>query len=401
MLRLIVVLTILSLSYACNKNTQTKENHIPFFDLKELPEVTNLRISDLGDIDIEYIPLETSESCMISGIDDLLDRYRFSFGDSTYIIRRYSDILDFNENGRFITRIGTKGRGPNEFTAAHDVKINEIDEKIYLLARWQKKFFVYSVSGNLDRTFQISFSPSEFQFFGDKILCYSENHMGDIDNSYTLIDTNGIILEEFPNKYPFKTFDAYMVAAENLFYRFDKRLFKKEVYSDTIYEFKNENFIPHMVIQVGNKLLTTEVRTKFDYSYLAKNYIIPLNLFEFGDYVYYEFVYRFAPPDDVIFYSFIGSKKNGSSHLFNTGQGIINDFDGGPGFLPRGIINDSTLLGWMEPIKLKTYIASKEFRESEPLYPEKKRELESLANSLKETDNPVLVLVRLGSEFPF
>lgn len=55
----------------------------------------------------------------------------------------------------------------------------------------------------------------------------------------------------------------------------------------------------------------------------------------------------------------------------------------------------------MEPIKLKTYIASKEFRESEPLYPEKKRELESLANSLKETDNPVLVLVRLGSEFPF
>ena len=30
-----------------------------------------------------------------------------------------------------------------------------------------------------------------------------------------------------------------------------------------------------------------------------------------------------------------------------------------------------------------------------PKYPEKKKELEKLANSLKETDNPVLIIVRL------
>jgi len=36
-----------------------------------------------------------------------------------------------------------------------------------------------------------------------------------------------------------------------------------------------------------------------------------------------------------------------------------------------------------------------EFKNSSPEYPEKKKELEKLANTLKETDNPVLVLVRL------
>lgn len=395
-MKTILKVIILSLVFiSCRSANDASDDRILTFDLSKFPEVEEVKLTDLGFVDIEYIPLETSESCMLSGIDDLLDRYKFSFGDSTYIIRRFIDILEFNENGKFITRIGTKGRGPTEFTAAHDVKINEIDKKVYLLARWQKKFFVYSASGKLDRIFQISFAPSEFQFIGDKILCYSENHMGNIDNSYTLIDKNGIIVEEFPNKYPFKTFDAYNVSAENLFYRFDRRLFKKEVYSDTIYEFKNENFIPHMVIKVGNKLLTTEARTKFDSPYLAKNYIIPLNLFEFGDYVYYEFVYRFAPPDDVVFYSFIGSKMDGSSHLFSTGQGIINDIDGGPGFLPRGIINDSTLLGWIEPIKLKAFIATEDFKKSKPFYPEKKVELEKLAASLKETDNPVLVIVRM------
>ncbi len=38
---------------------------------------------------------------------------------------------------------------------------------------------------------------------------------------------------------------------------------------------------------------------------------------------------------------------------------------------------------------------SEEFRNSKLVYPEKKKELEKIAYSLKETDNPVLVLVRL------
>jgi hypothetical protein len=74
---------------------------------------------------------------------------------------------------------------------------------------------------------------------------------------------------------------------------------------------------------------------------------------------------------------------------------LTNDLDGGASFWPGKIINDSTLVSWIEALKLKEYIASNEFKESNPKYPEKKRELETLANSLKETDNPVLVLVRL------
>jgi len=43
---------------------------------------------------------------------------------------------------------------------------------------------------------------------------------------------------------------------------------------------------------------------------------------------------------------------------------------------------------------LKKYITSEAFQNSTQ-FPEKKKELEKLANSLKETDNPVLVLVKL------
>ena len=45
--------------------------------------------------------------------------------------------------------------------------------------------------------------------------------------------------------------------------------------------------------------------------------------------------------------------------------------------------------------QIKVRVASNEFKNSSPKYPEKKKELEKLANSLKETDNPVLMMVRL------
>jgi hypothetical protein len=388
----ILILSLVAFSCKIEQNKDRKA--VMVFDLKKLPDASIIKLSDLGFTDIEYVPLESNEQCMISGTEDLLTGNKFIIGERNYIIQRYTTILEFNTDGSFITRIGTKGRGPNEFTAAHDVKIDPNSKEIYLLAGWQKKFFVYSENGKIIRTFPITFSPSDFHFIGDNILCYSENHMGDIQNSYTLIDKTGKVIKYYPNKYPFKNHDAYGITGENLFYKFDNKLFKKEVYSDTIYSYNNEKFAPHMIIQVGDKLITPQARTEFDSRYLAENFIIPLNLFEFGDFVYYEFVYTFALPK-VLIYSFIGSKRNSFKALINTKQGIKNDLDGGPNILPKTIKDDNTVIGWVDALKLKAHVASDAFKNSTPKYPEKKKELEKLAERLKDTDNPVLVLLRL------
>jgi hypothetical protein len=46
-------------------------------------------------------------------------------------------------------------------------------------------------------------------------------------------------------------------------------------------------------------------------------------------------------------------------------------------------------------LTLRAYVLSNEFKNTTPKYPEKKKELEKLANRLTETDNLVLTLVRL------
>jgi hypothetical protein len=264
---------------------------------------------------------------------------------------------------------------------------------------WQKKFNVYSESGEFERTFKMPlYAWIDFRFIDNKILCYCENHMGNIENSFTLLDTNGLVIKSFSNKYPFKNRDGFGLRSENLFYKFNNKLFKKEAYSDTIYVYDKMNFKPHLIIAVGKKLITPDVRSNYDERYIVKNYLQQLNLFEFGDYVYYDFIYKFELPDVLLTYSFIGSKRNNFQALFIRSEGIINDLDGGPNILPITIKDDNTVIGLVDALKLKTHVASESFRNSKPKYPEKKKELEILANRLKEIDNPVLVLVRLKKQ---
>jgi hypothetical protein len=98
----------------------------------------------------------------------------------------------------------------------------------------------------------------------------------------------------------------------------------------------------------------------------------------------------------LITYSFIGSKKNNFQALFNRNEGIINDLDGGPNILPRTVKDDNTIIALLDIVQLKAHIASEAFKNSNPKYPDKKTELEKMANSLKETDNPVLVLAKIN-----
>jgi hypothetical protein len=63
--------------------------------------------------------------------------------------------------------------------------------------------------------------------------------------------------------------------------------------------------------------------------------------------------------------------------------------------VPKTTKDDNTIIAWIDPLKLKAHVASEAFKNTTPKFPQKKKDLEKLANSLKETDNPVLVLVKL------
>lgn len=385
----------------CHSSRNKGQKTIKTFDLKELPNLSTLKLSDLGFVDIEYIPLETNERSMLPNIDELtfMANNRIIADDNYFLLKHWNLILKFRSDGSFVCRIGTEGRGPNEYIVAHDIDVNPENQNTYLVSAWQKKFNVYSANGEFIRSFQMPiFAPVDFRFVDGNILCYSNNLQGNIENSFVLMDTNGIILKNFPNKYPFNKHKSGVAhgVVENLFYRFNNQLLKKEIYSDTIYAYqKNMDFRPHLIIKVSEKLITPEARTEFEGLEIGKKYINPLNLFEFGDFVYYAFVYEFILGGESKVYGFIGSKENDFEALINLRKGLINDLDGGPNLLPLATKDDNTVIAIIEALKLKTYVASDDFKNSKPKLVKKKIELGKLASNLKETDNPILVLLKL------
>jgi len=382
---------------SCQSALMTDKDHIITFNLNKLPKASKVTLTDLGFEDIEYIPLEKNDQSLLKGTfnSNLLGSKLLAVNDC-YIIKFFNDILKFRNDGSFVARIGTVGRGPNEFQTCHDIEIDE-NGILYLADGWKRKIFCYSADGKFLKSINLPLSRAiEFRYTDGKFLSYNQNNLGNVENSFNLMDKNGEIIKSFPNKYSFMKHptDAYGFNHECLFYRFNNNLYTKEVYSDTIYLFKDMCFKPHLVIEVGDKLITPKARSEFEGLNLAKNYISPRNLLEFGEYVYYEFTYMFDFSNTEM-YGFFGSKKDNSQILISLTDEVINDLDGGLNFLPHTVKDDNTIIDWIDPIDLKKHVASQYFKNFIPKFPEKKEELEKLADSLKETDNPVLVLVRL------
>jgi len=395
---LIVIFSLTIIALGCNNENKRDDSEIPIFNIKEVSKITNLKLSDLNAVDIQYIPLETTEQSLFSINNKLIaiNPIKIVVGDGFYLVNYYNTIFKFLEDGSFDLKIGKAGRGPGEFSVVHDLDFNIKDRNIYVVSGWQKKFNVYSEEGKFIRSFGIPlYALVNFRFTDNNILCYSENHLGTIENSYTLIDTNGKDIKNYPNKYPFVNRNSFIFQHENIFYRYQNQLFKKEVYSDTVYVFDKLDFSSHLVIQAGDKLITPDARSSENEMDISEKYIQPLNILEFGDFVYYDFVYRFVSNEKPTIISIIGSKVNGFQALFNKSDGILNDLDGGPGIIPWTVKDDNTILSLVDALMLKNYVASEKFKNSNPKYPEKKKELERLASNLKETDNPVLVLVKL------
>ena len=181
-------------------STGIPEGQLLTLDLKRLPDVSNIKLSEIGVIGIEYLPLKTTNQNVIPQIKNII------FSKNYFLTQGSSRINMFRYDGTFVTEIGTIGKGPNEFITSSDIDIDPKNESIYIGDGILSKFLVITKEGKVVRTFK---SPQtgymKFKFTRDGILVFYNNNLGNIENSFILIDTTGKIIENFPNKYPWET----------------------------------------------------------------------------------------------------------------------------------------------------------------------------------------------------
>ncbi len=395
-----ILLTLIIVLFSC-KQKKELDNIV---DLTSITEPNVINLSELG-TEITYIPLETNANYLIQQIDKLIYEGGAYFLRSTYVNNELPEkgspppppmmptrsLYRFSKNGEFICQISRKGNAPFEYIDIHDFLYNKSNNTIDIFFPNDIKEF--SLDGIWKKKITLEYNEvSSIGYTNNQILGFINNARGQNEYSFVLIDANGQITNKYKNKYKFNiSKGAIYFQPECIFYQYDGILQCKELNSDTIFSFDNGTFIPKYILKQGEAKYTTDLREKSISTNLTQ-FIIQKNLFESKNYLFYQ--YRWKQRDNC----FIQNKSNGTQYLIDNSTGLINDLDSGPNFKIQNTVTvDGTeyLISWIDAFEFIAHVTSDEFKNSTPKYPEKKKALEQLANSLDENDNPVLMLVKL------
>lgn len=398
MKNLAILLTLIILLFSC---TQKKEidNIVDLVSITD-PNVTSL--SKLG-LEVTYIPLETKAGYLIKRIDKLIYEGESYFlgsinelplpeaGKPSFAASS-TELYRFSKNGEFICQIGREGRAPSEYATIKDFFYNESNNTIEIFSG--KEVNEFSLDGIWEKDIAIEYDRmASLGYANNQFLGFINNSAGQNEYSFVLLDANGQMINRFENKYKFTPTQGIFHPSECIFYRHDGILHCKELHSDTIFSFDNGTFTPKYFLKQGEAKYTSDLRS--DEQYLFKNFdniIIQKKSFESKNYLFFQ--YDWKKRDNC----FIKSKSNGTQYLIDNGKGLVNDLDNGPNFnIQNTITVDGTeyIISWIDAFELIAHVTSDEFKNSTPKYPDKKKELEQLANNLDENDNPVLMLVKL------
>jgi hypothetical protein len=355
-------------------------------------------LSTIAD-DIKYYPLDNS-------IPFTYFKYIIS-PNSLYIAAKGIGILKFNREGKLLKRIGNKGRGPGEFLYGMNFVVDERSGNIYLLD--PKKIKVYSQSGRFlkdlpyDSYITSHTMPLDIEINNSFLFLPDFVMEGDSKYNWVFIDTLGNLVSQKENSVPhFQT----KYGRPGTIYKFDSKIFYYNYYNDTIFSINPDlsNKAMYLFAQGYHRWprLSTSNISFQEFASKTSGLFLPLRMFETKRFIVIRYYYlhkaTIALIDKKTKKTFLSVENDKSGNSENSGFSLINDLDGGMplNYLDYYTENDEEYITTLiNPFYLKTYISSDEFKRSIPKYPEKKKDLEILAGGFNNTDNPILVMIRL------
>jgi hypothetical protein len=374
---------------------------------------------------IRYVALETMVENYISNIQGYVE------ADKYLIINDLTQCIIFDQEGSFVRQIGSIGRGPGEYQFVDRVGI--INDSILTMqslldlinfridgsvVAQKKNFFMFNNKN--EEYFQSWIILDDSLYFG-----HMPNTTGLIGNKALIINQKGTVKRSFRNHIQFQREKTVASGFEDFAHinQYDKKIFYKEFYNDTLFVLADDlNLIPQYVFNLGKYKEPTFERAK-----------LPGQVFRMSEFLY---IWEVFQADNYLFISCqfgdhfpakrltpriinlpdgrsvtltrnttkalgVFDKKSGilsfseptssDNKLFTSG--LYNDIDGGPRFYPFKQVNDSTMLMWVRAEDFINHIASDDFENSSPKYPEKKKQLKEFSNKVTMFDNPILMYV--------
>jgi hypothetical protein len=352
-------------------------------------EECDIRLSDLAD-SIEYVALETNRNSLIKLIHNL------TVTDKHILINDGCGFLLFSRHGKFICPVGNKGQGPGEYVCGGEYDIDEDRQRIYIWGIYEHKILVYDFSGKMLSSFHLKDFIGEEQI--EKFLVFpNEQYMAvTVKGEHAEMSDTTFLINLKMKEY--KKVEGYISGIE----RKPKRAYLRRAYANrdsiflinkdslifrhAVFQDKQEEqdfFMPQLPLHINNQEFLLGNRQQEGYTYESKW----VHVTKRGKVVHYTSTAQAPKMPSIYSYTqqqFCRLEHNG---LY---QGIVNDIDSGPPFIPRasywGAFPETygnTMATFYLPEEIIEYY--QENRQANKKWPVR----------LNEDDNPVVFIVHL------
>ena len=383
------ILLIILLCSCGRSKYQAKVDELIKIDLLSDADMTLSNLSEIAS-DIQYIPLQTIDSSLISRIDKVVIQ-----GDKIYVNNRGTDIICFDKIGSFVGRLSKVGRGPGEYTWIQDFDISSDSKKLILLSNG--KVLLYNVNGDeytfsksldlYEGVLKISFIPGT-----DNIIVSNGPWFGN-ETSLNLVinlDRDTLLLKQ--NCYKYEKLGSGMRATNDAIqYKLGDKVCFKEGFSDTIFYVNNklDQLVPHLILDSQGTVPPPKVRGDMEYAKAhAGDFSSVAVAYEVPRYIFYYYMYKSMR------HKIIYDKVSNRKYELALENALVDDLNGGPN-LDLNMQNCTGRYFYVsiDAIKLKRHFQSDYYSNAAVKDLQKKVKLKGIADSVKETDNPLLIIV--------
>jgi len=386
-------ITIILSCSLLNAFPQNENSHVKRIDLTKglKMDETQMNLSEIAE-KIEYIFLETTDSCLIGDMEKVV------VDDGLVFISDKKQLLVFNNSGKFLNTVGHIGRGPGEFVEIKDFSVDIATDRIFVMDRFMQKVICYTYDGKYESDFRLKAPyPSKIAVVKNSGLMISYATPQFIRNN-----NYGFGLYTFEGKFIRNCFNRQNEGAEDkkseaglhrLTYYCDSLTFW-EIHLDTIYRVSNDGeFTPRYAIDY-NGYKQVKNRSSLEQNNFYFSYFI--------DTEKYLFFLRGVQNQETKQLVYDKVKDKATKITFNTKTkwiknftGFMNDIDGGYPFLPVDAQNDGRLFCTFYPYRFKELIKSDPYKGLTIKNLNQKADFYNRISKSSEMDNPVIMLVKL------
>jgi hypothetical protein len=365
-------------------------------------------LSDFAE-NIEYIPLQTTKSSLIGPTTLKI----LNINDRIYILNSgfEGEILCFDIDGKFLFKINNKGRGPEEYDFVTDFDVTFDNKHLTIISGSTRKFLIYGISDTgfkFQRSIRLK-DPAPWRVSlvpeTDMAFMAIPSWTGTETTLSLLINTLGDTLHFKPNCYKYNRIQrgeggSRSISGLLVYCNGNLTCFKEE-FSDTVFyvDANDNSFKPRILFNTHDTFFTPEMKSGSEKIRDNTTTYIP-NIFETSRYIFYWYYTVIVEQRIINLYGFLFDKKTKTKYKFDIGEErkikIKDDLSGGPDFYIEFYDNQCSggkLFAFVEAIALKKYVSDEDFNNAKVSDPKKKNELKKIADSLEETDNPVLIIL--------